>query len=145
MSAKNAYGNYLKQEVEGASQGKLIVMMYDAAVKFMRAAIKSIQEKNIEEAHNNIIRTENIIYELISTINTEEGGEIAQNLLKLYDYMLWELIDANTQKNVEKLENVIKIINPIRTAWKEIMTKEAATNANTGTDQKEHKSINFAG
>ncbi len=126
MSADKAYGNYLKQEVEGASQGKLVVMMYDAAIRFMRAAVKAIEEKKIEEAHNNIVRAENIIYELMSTLNTDEGGEVAQNLLHLYDFMIWELVDANTTKNIAKIENVLKVITPIRSAWKEIVAKDAA-------------------
>jgi flagellar protein FliS len=146
MGATNAYGTYLQKEVEGASQGKLIVMLYDATVKFARAGIKAIEEKNIEEAHNNIIRAENIIYELMSTINVEEGGEIAQHLLKLYDYIIWELVDANTQKNAEKLENVIKIINPVRAAWKEVVAKEGkAATTEEKPEQKEHKPLNVAG
>jgi flagellar protein FliS len=141
MSTTRAYGSYLKQEVEGASQGKLIVMMYDATVKFIRAGVKAIEEKDIQNAHNNIVRAENIIYELMSTINVEEGGDIAQNLLKLYDYMIEELIEANTKKSVEKLENVLRIINPVRSAWKDVLAKETSAKS----EAREHKSVNFAG
>jgi flagellar protein FliS len=140
----NAHDNYLKQEVEGASQGKLVVMMYDAAVRFMRQAIKAIEEKRIEEAHNSIIRTENIIYELMSTINVEEGGEIATQLLQLYDYMIWELVQANLSKDTKRIENVLAVINPVRAAWKEIVAKELAA-AQQQQAQGEHKPINFAG
>ena len=139
----NAYGKYLKQGVEGASQGQLIVMMYDAAVRFMKQAIKAIETKDIEGAHNNIIRTENIIYELMSTLNTDKGGEIADNLLKLYDYMIWELVDANTAKSIEKIENVLKVITPLRSAWKEIVSRdEPKTPAQT---EPERKSVSFSG
>jgi flagellar protein FliS len=138
----NAHDNYLKQEVEGASQGKLVVMMYDAAVRFMRQAIKSIQEKKVEEAHNSIVRTENIIYELMSTINIDEGGEIAQQLLQLYDYMIWELVQANMNKDISRIENVINVLNPIRSAWKEIVAKEAAA---AREPKGEHTPINIAG
>ena len=139
----NAYGKYLKQGVEGASQGQLIVMMYDAAVRFMKQAIKAIETKDIEGAHNNIIRTENIIYELMSTLNTDKGGEIADNLLKLYDYMIWELVDANTAKSIEKIENVLKVITPLRSAWKEIVSRdESKAPAQT---EPERKSVSFSG
>ena len=139
----NAYGKYLKQGVEGASQGQLIVMMYDAAVRFMKQAIKAIETKDIEGAHNNIIRTENIIYELMSTLNTDKGGEIAENLLKLYDYMIWELVDANTAKSIEKIENVLKVITPLRSAWKEIVSRDESK-APVQTEP-ERKSVSFSG
>lgn len=145
MSSEKAYGSYLKQEVEGASQGKLIVMMYDAAIRFMRTAAKAIHEKNVEEAHNNIIRAENIIYELMSTLNTEEGGEVAQNLLHLYDFMIWELVDANTTKNAAKIENVLKVITPIRSAWKEILARETESQLQEPKNQEETKPLNIAG
>ncbi|MDR0453329.1 MAG: flagellar export chaperone FliS [Deferribacteraceae bacterium] len=145
MSVEKVYGNYLKQEVEGASQGKLIVMMYDAAIRFMRSAVKAIEEKKVEDAHNNIIRAENIIYELMSTLNTDEGGELAQNLLNLYDFMIWELVDANTNKNAAKIENVIKVIMPIRSAWKEIAARGETPQAQDTKKTDELKPLNVAG
>jgi flagellar protein FliS len=144
---QQAYDNYLKNEIEGASQGKLIVMLYDAALKFMKRAITAIDEKNIQDAHNNIIRSENIFYELISTLNTDDGGEIAHTLLHLYDFIIWELVEANKSKDKAKLEGVIKLVEPVRGAWKEIVAKEsAAAKAETdGTPPVEHKPINFSG
>lgn len=125
MSKANAYGNYLKQEVEGATQGQLIVMLYDAAIRFMRNGIKGIEEKHIENAHNNIIKAEEILYELMSTLNTDEGGEIADHLLRLYDFMIWTLIEANTSKSIDKINEVLKLMIPLRDAWKEALAKEA--------------------
>ena len=144
----NAYENYLKHEIEGASQGKLIVMLYDAAVKFMKRAIAAIEEKNIQGAHDNIIRTENIFYELMSTLNTDEGGEIAATLLKLYDYIIWELIEANRLKSSEKLETLIKLIEPVRGAWKEVAARDAAAKEPVGAAKgvpADHKPVNFSG
>lgn len=148
MAAMDAYGNYLKHEVEGATQGQLIVMMYDAAIRFMRLGIKAIEEKKIEGAHNNIIRAENIIYELMSTLNTDKGGEIADNLLRLYDFMVWHLIEANTSKDASKIEDVIKLMLPLRDAWKEAAAKEngiSETKQSGDTKQPEYKSVNFSG
>ena len=147
MEAEKVYNNYLRHEVDGASQGKLIVMLYDAAIRFMRSAKKDIADKKVEEAHNNIIRAENILYELMSTLNTDEGGELAQNLLQLYDFMIWELVEANTTKRVDKIENVLKVITPIRAAWKEVVVRELAEASQTREQKSadEIKSLNIAG
>ena len=146
--SNNAYGSYIKQEVEGASQGKLIIMMYEASIRFTRAAIKAIGEKQIEDAHNNIVRAENIIYELMSTLNTDEGGEVADHLLRLYDFVIWELVDANTYKNADKLEGVIKVLTPLKDAWREAVQKENATQAKPAPEDekpKEVKPLNISG
>jgi flagellar protein FliS len=123
--AVTAYRNYLKQEVEGASQVKIVVLLYEAAIKFMRTAIKAIEEKQIEQAHNNLVRTQNIIYELLSTLNTEAGGSIAEELTKLYDYMIWQLEEANTAKDINGIEKVVRIITPLKDAWKEVAARES--------------------
>jgi flagellar protein FliS len=137
---KNAYGNYLKQEVEGASRGKLVVMLYEACIKFLKIAIKAIEEKNIEAAHNNIIKAQNIVYELMATLNTDEGGQLADHLLRLYDYVVWELVEANVSKNTQKIENVLKVMTPLKDAWREAVQKESAPK-----EAQEAKSINIAG
>lgn len=144
-----AYQNYHKQEVEGASKGKIVLLLIEGAIRFLRRAAKGIEEKNIQEAHNNIIKAENIIYELMSTLNME-AGEIAENLMRLYDFIIWQLVEANKDKDKEKLESAINLLSPLRDAWKEITDKGPVQNAQQPqtaipTEHAERKSINFAG
>lgn len=144
-----AYQNYHKQEVEGASKGKIVLLLIEGAIRFLRRAAKGIEEKNIQEAHNNIIKAENIIYELMSTLNME-AGEIAENLMRLYDFIIWQLVEANKDKDKDKLESAINLLSPLRDAWKEITDKGPVQNAQhpqtaLPTEQAERKSINFAG
>jgi flagellar protein FliS len=136
-----AYQNYLKQEVEGASQAKIVVLLYEAAIKFMRIAVKAIEDKDVEDAHNNLVRTQNIIYELMSTLNKDAGGDIAEELMKLYDYMIWQLEEANTTKDVSAIENVIRIITPLKDAWKEVAARENESRK----EGNEAKPINITG
>lgn len=141
----SAYQNYHKQEIEGASKGKIVLLLIEGTIKFLRKACKGVDEKNIQDAHNNIIRAENIIYELMSTLNMD-AGEISENLMKLYDFMIWQLIEANKDKDKDKIESVINLLTPLRDAWKEIADKEPITNiAKQNEDKNEVKSINFAG
>jgi len=139
---------YQKQEIDGTSKEKLVVLLYDGAIKFLKLATVAIDDNNIELAHNNIIKTENIIYELMSTLNMDVG-EISHNLLKLYDFMIWQLIEANKLKNKRLVEEVINLLEPLRDAWKSIIDKESKITNNTtnesNNNQQNNISINLAG
>ena len=139
---QSPYKNYIKQEVEGATKGKLVLLLYDGAIKFMRISIRAIEEKDIQTSHNNIMRAQNILYELMSTLNMD-AGEVSKNLLRLYDFMIWQLIEGNRDKSVEKIESVIKIMTNLREAWREVVQKEEGAAAKP--QDMETKSINFAG
>ena len=138
---QSPYKNYIKQEVEGATKGKLVLLLYDGAIKFMRVAVKAIDDNNIQDAHNNIMKAQNIIYELMSTLNMEVG-DISRNLMRLYDFMIWQLIEANKEKSQEKIGTVIKLMSSLRDAWKDVVQKEEGS---AKIEQEENKSINFAG
>ncbi|GAB1534703.1 flagellar export chaperone FliS [Geovibrio sp. ADMFC3] len=135
------YQNYIRQEVEGATKGKLVLLLYDGAIKFMRLSVIAIEEGKIPEAHNNIMKAQNIIYELMSSLNMDIG-EISQNLLRLYDFMIWSLIEANKNKDKTKVESVISIMSELREAWKGVVEQEEKTGS---TVEAASKSINFAG
>jgi flagellar protein FliS len=135
------YQNYIRQEVEGATKGKLVLLLYDGAIKFMRIAVLAIEEGKIPDAHNNIMKAQNIIYELMSSLNMD-AGEISQNLLKLYDFMIWTLIEANRTKDKTKIESVASIMSELREAWKGVVEQEEKGAAKV---EEKPKSINFAG
>jgi len=135
---QTAYQNYKKQEVEGATKGKIVVLLFEGTIKFLRKASKAIDENNIQEAHNNIVKAENILYELMSTLNMD-AGEIADNLMRLYDFMIWQLIEAN------KVESVIELLLPLCDAWKQIVEKDNISVVKTPVNREQVKSINFAG
>lgn len=139
--ANNPYKSYLKQEIEGATKGKLVLLLYDGAIKFLRMANKAIAEKNVQDAHNNLIKAENILFELMSTLDMDAGGEIAHNLMRLYDFMIWQLIEANKTKDAAKVDSVVKLLLNLRDAWKEIVEKEEKAK----NEGEEPKSVNFAG
>ncbi|MGD9808701.1 MAG: flagellar export chaperone FliS [Deferribacterales bacterium] len=138
---QSPYKNYIKQEVEGATKGKLVLLLYDGAIKFMRVSTKAIDENNVPDAHNNIMKAQNIIYELMSTLNMD-AGEISKNLMRLYDFMIWQLVEANKEKDKEKIDSVIKLMTSLREAWKDVIQKEEGA---VKPEQEESKSINFAG
>lgn len=109
-------------QVGTASQGRLILMLYDGALKNLRSAQNSIIHKDINGAHNSLIKAQDIIRELNITLNTD-AGEIAHNLRNLYLYMLKCLVEANVAKDTGKVEEVIELLSTLKEAWDSIILK----------------------
>jgi flagellar protein FliS len=118
----NPYDHYKRMQVETASQGRLIIMLYDGALRNLRSAKKSIAHKDINGAHTFLIKTQDIIRELNVTLNMN-AGEIAHNLRNLYLYMLKSLVEANVAKDAAKVEEVIELLSTLKEAWDSIILK----------------------
>lgn len=119
MYANNAYNAYKTNSVNYASKEQLLLMVVDGAVKFSKIAKQGIEEKDIKKAHENIVKTQNIFYELMATLDVEKGGEWAENLMKIYDFIIQRLLEANIKKDVKIMEEIIPIIEDIRDTWHE--------------------------
>ncbi len=116
----NAYQTYQQNQVNTASPGKLLLMLYDGALKFLRLAMVALEEENFEKTNEYLKKTQNIVHELMITLNFDVG-DIAQNLYDLYDFMNHELIQANIKKDMKKIKNVKKILEDLRSAWVQII------------------------
>ncbi|MDD5090240.1 MAG: flagellar export chaperone FliS [Candidatus Wallbacteria bacterium] len=121
--------NYRDTKIQTASPGKLILLLYDGALRFSRTAMDKIAKGDIEGAHNNIIKTQNIVTELDLILDMQNGGEIAGNLRKLYNFILKHLVKANVEKNARCLEEVIHLIENLNEAWKTVVNKEELRSA----------------
>lgn len=106
MTSQTAYQQYKQVQVKTANREKLLIMLYKGCIKFLRLAKKGIQEENIEMANEYILRSQDIIKELMNTLNREQGGQIAENLYNLYDFMNRQLIEANVRKDTAPIEIV---------------------------------------
>ncbi len=116
----NGYEVYQENQVSTSSRGRLLLMLYDGALKFLRFALTAMEEKKVEEAHRNLIKVQDILNELMATLNFD-ADEIAGKLYSLYEYMNQELIDANIQKDSEKVEKVYGMLEELRNAWAKAM------------------------
>lgn len=117
MIAYNAYNQYRENSIYTASPEELTLMLYNGLVKFIMRGIDSIEKQNMEEAHNNIIRAQDIISEFIKTLDMRY--EISQNLKSIYDYMHERLVDANIKKDKVILEEVLGFAKTLRDTWEE--------------------------
>ncbi len=117
MALNNPYMQYKKTQIETADQGKLIMMLYDGAIKFVNKALELMPDKrhNIEEIHKNIIKAQDIVVELMSSLNMEI--EFSQKLFSIYMYVNKRLMDANMKKTEEPLIEVKKYLLELRDAW----------------------------
>ena len=127
LAQKNPYNQYKQTEINTANQGKLIVMLYDGAIKFLKVALENMAVKTYDVVNTNIIKAQDIITELLLSLNMKDGGEISSNLFNLYLYFKKRLLEANIQKSSEIIEETITNMSLLRDSWNKISAKEAPT------------------
>jgi flagellar secretion chaperone FliS len=140
VAQKSPYNQYKQTEINTANQGKLIVMLYDGAIKFLKIALENMDVKTYDIVNTNIIKAQDIITELLLSLNMKDGGEISSNLFNLYLYFKKRLLEANIQKDSEMIKDVIGHMNLLRDSWNKISAKENPAN-NTTVSKKGSFSI----
>lgn len=106
---------YLESAVQTASPAQLLIMLYDGAIRFSRAAIEAIQKQKHEEAHNNLLRAQDIISEFVITL--DRSAPMAEELLQLYEYFIHRLREANTKKQPEPIQEVLGHLVELKETW----------------------------
>ena len=116
------YDQYKRSSVETVSPGKLLLMLYDGALKNINNATLAIKDNNINQAHNDIVKTQDIIVELMSTLDM--SYDISKSLFSLYDYIMNRLIEANINKDAVILAEVGAFVGELRDIWQEAVKKQ---------------------
>lgn len=119
MALPNAYAQYNNSKILTASPAELTLMLYEGAIKFGNIAIMAIEEKNIEEAHINIVKTQKIIDHFRMTLDM--SYEVAQDFERVYSYLADRLVQADVYKDKEIMEEVCTHLRTMRDTWKEVM------------------------
>lgn len=119
MAVSNPYQSYQQNSVNTASPGELTLMLYNGCLKFIHQAKKAIMDKNIEAKNTNIQKAQNIIQELMVTLNMDV--EVSQNMMSLYDYMNRRLMEANIKNDTGILDEVEGLVTEFRDTWKEVI------------------------
>lgn len=115
----NAYNQYRTTSIQTASPGKLLLMLYDGLVLSLRQAEEAIKAEKPAEAHRFLVKSQDIIDELIISLNMDY--EISHNLLQLYDFWKDQLIQANIQKDVQMINIVKGLAGELRETWAAII------------------------
>jgi len=119
MYAANAYNAYKSNSINYASKEQLLLMLLEGACKYVKIGSQAIVDKDVKKAHENLVKTQDIFYELMATLDVNKGGEWAQSLFNVYDFIIRRLTDANIKKDVEIVNEVIPLIEDIKDTWNE--------------------------
>ncbi len=111
---------YKQSAVLTASPGQLVVMLYDGARRFLYQAAVAMREDDVLMAHGRLRRAEDIVSELLATLDTERGGEIASHLQGLYVFFLGELGRARVERDADRIDWVHAQLGELRESWARI-------------------------
>lgn len=127
--------DYKTMQVLSARPEKLILMLYDGAIRFIRQGSKAMEDGEMEQAHNSLIRAQNILVELMGSLNFDKGGDIAVNLFRIYEFMHYTLVQANVKKDCGQLENVVEQLKRLRVSWDQALKNETPGADGSGDDR----------
>ena len=117
----NPSAHYLRTQVQTASKGQLLLMLFDGAVRFSEQARVCMEQEEYETSHELLLKTQRIMLELMSALDRDSlailPGEIFQNLTGLYLYVYRELVQANSRRDLDALKNAAKILVHLRETW----------------------------
>lgn len=131
--SNNPYKEYQNNSVETADQQQLIIMLYEGAIRFLEESITYLDSyKTYDKANTQILKAQDIVTELMVSLDMEQGGEIAQNLMNLYVFMKKLLIEANMEKNSKKIYLVMGYLQDLLDAWKQIDKSTATSSSYSG-------------
>ena len=139
MAYQNALSTYKETKIKTAGQGQLIIMLYDAAIRNLDEALFLLQTNDtgkrdpgkIEKTGKALVKTQEIISELMVSLDFDQGGDIANNLFALYTWFNRELMEANITQDAKRISIVRSHIENLRNAWQEIISSTAFESAGT--------------
>ena len=148
MAYNNALETYKETRIKTASQGQLIIMLYNEAVRQLDKALNVFEMKvegkkdpgRIEIISKSIVKTQEIISELMVSLDFEQGGDIAKNLFSLYTWFNRELMEANINQDAQRIKKIYIQIEQLRNAWQEIVASNTVESVN-----QEVLGLNIAG
>ncbi|MDD4834773.1 MAG: flagellar export chaperone FliS [Lutispora sp.] len=119
MVTANPYQQYKQSVVNTSTPQELTLMLYNGLIKFLKLGMEAVEENNLQNAHTNIVKAQNIIEEFMSTLDMDY--DISKNLFSIYEYMNWRLIDANIRKDKAAIEEVVAFAEDLRNTWSQAM------------------------
>ncbi|HJW73839.1 MAG TPA: flagellar export chaperone FliS [Geothrix sp.] len=132
----NAYAksadSYLAQRILGAGPEQQAALLMEAGQRYLGKAIKAMEQKDHFEASNCLRRVTDIITESVLRLNADDGGELVENLFKLYDWWTREILEAGANKDTARLGNVSSSMGEIRQAWEQLHEKQVRATQEAG-------------
>ncbi len=120
MTSNRAVNAYQKTNFKTADPVTLIIMCYERAIRDLEEARQSHVQGQMDPAYQKIRHVQDIVTELLVALDYEQGGEIARNLSRLYNFVLRELIGINSRKPAKVYGDLIRILAELKDAWVEV-------------------------
>jgi flagellar protein FliS len=117
---------YIQTQVQSRSPLELVVMLYDGALRFLTEARTAMELQDMARKRQGMSRALAILSELQSTLNMEQGGEMAVQLDALYTYVNGRMLDASMKNDPAAIDECLKLLGTLRSAWAEIAARENA-------------------
>ncbi|MBQ3686907.1 MAG: flagellar export chaperone FliS [Treponema sp.] len=140
-SVNNGFKAYQETGIKTASQGSLVVMLYEGAVSRLEEAIalvdgeNKVKPGNIEKFGQKVQKVSDIISELEASLDMEKGGEIAKNLMSLYIFFNKQLLSVSLTHDKKTLESVHKMLSDLLNSWIQAANSLANTQVQMSTDR----------
>ena len=135
MAGHPGYHQYKQQAVLTASRGKVLILLYEAAVQNVKKATLCLEKKDLNGKSTHILKTHDILNELTNSLDFDAGGDIARNLERLYNFMVEQLIQANLQNSKEALQMVLKLLETLLSGWR-VAVEQAGQPRLDGQDER---------
>lgn len=114
---KSPYQKYQQSSIQTASPAQLLIMLYDGAIRFVRLGIDGIEKEQYDVANTNLIKAQAVINELIASLDT--NYEISSNLSQIYEYFIYQIIQANIRKQAQPAREVLGLLQQLKLTWEE--------------------------
>jgi flagellar protein FliS len=117
---------YRTVNAQSSSPLELVIMLYDGAIRFLQLAKEADERKELRARANHMARALAIVGELHNTLNLDDGEAIAQDLDRLYDYMMVRLLDVTTKRDATALAEVQRLLSTLREGWAAVSSATAS-------------------
>ena len=120
------YREYQAAACTGRSAVELVIMLFEALVRFLEQGKERVEEEDVEGAHTALVKAQRIVMHLLSNVNEDDGGEAAQRLKGLYLFVLEKVVVANFQKSTKEIDEAMQVVQILQETWAELEAQERA-------------------
>ena len=114
---------YQQMDIDAKNPIELVVMLYEGAIRFLKGLRKAIEDEDGQQQAIFAKKVSAILEELEASLDEEQGGEVAVNLKRLYNYFQWQLIQAGVKKSVDIVDDLSTQMNDLAGSWRDLAEK----------------------
>jgi flagellar protein FliS len=120
------YATYKQIDITTSNPMKIVLMLYDGAIQFLQRSVKYAENSDIKNKNIYANKARDIIVELNNSLDMKAGGDLAQNLGRIYLFMNRHLLQANWSNDINAVKEVIQLLTNLREAWQDVYDQNAA-------------------